>query len=59
MCSSYPSLDGGSIPHLTCFDNSTDEKQRGSSKKQDDSSDRQTQKKEAGKKRPRKAQVEP
>ena len=58
MCSSYPSLDGASIPHLTCFDNSTDKKHRGLSKKQGDSSDRQTQKKEAGKKTPRKAQVE-
>jgi hypothetical protein len=58
MCSSYPSLDGASITHLICFNNSADKKQRGSSKNKGASSDHRTLKNAGGKKTPRKAQVE-
>ena len=58
MCSSYPSLDGASITHLICFNNSADKKQTGSSKNKGASSDHRTLKNAGGKKTPRKAQVE-
>ena len=55
MCSSYPSLDGASITHLICLNNSADKKQRGSSKNKGASSESQTLKNAGGSKTPRKA----